>query len=189
MGTCHNHVAARLIFAVIFNCIMTFLSPRLALCAANFQTLEGGVRDSNRPAINRRNAIGLLAVTPVIASPFGADAWTGVSGLRTDAAQLGQGPTGMTPDLAKLTAEHFEPLVGKTFTVGEHRLTLKNVRRGPRTSSRFRRQFALVFNAPRNESIGSKQLPVSHPAIGRHDLLVGQVGPGPNGSAVEICFA
>jgi len=147
------------------------------------------MKESNRPAINRRNAIGLLAATPVIATPLGAASIAEACGLHADAARLSQDSTGVAPDLANLTAGDFEPLVGKAFMVGDHQLTLKNVRRGPESASRFRRQFAVVFNPPRDVSIGSEQMAVSHPAIGRHHLLVGQVGIGPQGSAVEICFA
>jgi hypothetical protein len=154
---------------------------------SRLSTFEGAMKESNRPAINRRDAIGLLAASPVIASPLGAAAWAGASGLGTDAVQHGQGPLRMAANSAKLTAEHFEPLIGKTFAVGQHRLMLKKVRRGPKTASRFRQQFAIEFHAPQELTLADGPLSVSHPAIGRQQLLVTQVGKGA-GRAVEICF-
>ncbi|MGA3310824.1 MAG: hypothetical protein ABSD08_19765 [Xanthobacteraceae bacterium] len=144
--------------------------------------------------ITRRDSIRLLAVTPAVASNavlanlFSGAAWAAALMPGADAAHLGQGSAGVPRNLAKLAAEHFEPLVGGSFTVGEDEVTLRNVRRRLNTGSRFREQFSVVFNAPRNSSILSETLPVSHPAIGRHDLLVTQILDGVDSTALEICF-
>jgi hypothetical protein len=95
----------------------------------------------------------------------------------------------MTQDLAKLAAEHFEPLVGETFTVGEFQLILRDVRRKQKMTSRFREQFAITFKAPRDLPIRSELVSVAHPAIGRHDLLVTQIFDDVDGTALEICFS
>jgi hypothetical protein len=96
----------------------------------------------------------------------------------------------VTQDLANLAVGHFEPLVGERFTVGQYQVTLRQVRRRQHKSgARFREQFALVFKAPRALPIGSEVLPVTHPALGRHGLLVTQTVGEINGTALEICFS
>jgi hypothetical protein len=138
-------------------------------------------------AISRRNAIRLLA-----AAAFAAAA----AMPRGQADQPEKGSANMPHDIAKqdlskLAAEHFEPLVGETFTVGSYQLTLRDVRRGIKTSSRFRHQFAITFKVPHGRAlpIRSELLPVAHPAIGRHDLLVTQILDESDGTALEICFS
>ena len=54
---------------------------------------------------------------------------------------------------------------------------------------RSRQQFAITFELPRDVPIRSEVLPVSHPAIGRHDLLVTQVIDTVDKTALEICFS
>lgn len=90
--------------------------------------------------------------------------------------------------LAQLAPEHFEPLVGEAFSVGEHRVTLRAVRRGPATPAQFREQFAVTFSIPQSPSIGGEPVRVAHPAIGGHDLFVAAVSQGADRS-LEICFA
>jgi hypothetical protein len=106
-----------------------------------------------------------------------------------DAIHLEKGRIDMTKDLAKLAPEHFEPLIGHTFTIGQHQVTLRGVRRRGQAASRFREQFSLLFSAPREIPIGSEVLAVSHPALGRCDLLVTQVIDEAEGTALEICFS
>jgi hypothetical protein len=120
-------------------------------------------------------------------SPIAAEAAIGQRAF--DAIDLEKGLVDMTRDLAKLAPEHFEPLIGHTFTIGEHQVTLRDVHRRGRTSSRFRAPFSLVFSLPRGVPIGSEVLPVSHPAIGQCDLLVTQVVHEAEGTALEICFS
>jgi Domain of unknown function (DUF6916) len=146
------------------------------------------MKTSARPgAISRRDVIRLLVA---------AAGATGAVMPRAQAAHPEKGSVNMAHDLAKqdlskLTAEHFEPLVGETFSVGSYRLTLRSVRRGLKTGSRFREQFAITFKAPRGRElpIRSELLAVAHPAIGRHDLLVTQVLDGADGTALEVCFS
>ncbi len=151
------------------------------------------MKQSYRPTtIGRRDAIGLMAATvvaeTVLTNPLQAAAWSAAS--RPGAGTLGaaQGAPGARHDLAKLAADHFEPLVGQTFTVGGNPVTLRNVHRGRTTGAQFRQQFAVVFDAPQDLSIRSETLPVSHPAVGGHDLLVTQVMDGIDRTALEICF-
>ncbi len=151
------------------------------------------MKESDRPGhISRRDTIRLLPMSAtlvagaVTANSIPGAAWAAVSAPCSEAAQSGQSLADTAQDLAKLAAEHFEPLVGETFTIGDNAVTLRNVRRGPKTGSRFREQFAVVFDAPQQLSIPSAPLPVSHPAIGRHDLLVSQII---DGRALEICFS
>ncbi len=143
--------------------------------------------DANR-LISRRNAIALLAARPALGAEgalshaFGCSPAT--TALATDVAQASaRVPSGL------LAAEHFDPLVGQAFAVGGQTATLRNVRRGPATPAHFRAQFAVVFDAPRARSIGSERAPVSHPAIGRHELLVTEVMDGIGRTALEICFS
>ena len=154
------------------------------------------MNESKRQAtISRRGAIRLLAATAtlvacaVVTNPFRGAGLARARLPRGDAAHLGKGLATMTQDLAKLAADHFEPLVGETFTVGQYQLPLRAVRRSAKNGSRFREQFAIIFKAPRGLSMGSELLPVAHPAIGRHELLVTQVIDDIDGTALEICFS
>ena len=138
------------------------------------------------PPIGRRDALGLIAATvvadAVCSGPLQAAALPG-----TPAASTAAGLTG-APQLAELTAEHFEPLLGQDFTVGDSMMTLRNVRRGCKSGARFRQQFGIVFDAPRQLTPLSDILPLAHPAVGRHDVLVGHVGAPGGDVRVEICF-
>jgi hypothetical protein len=145
----------------------------------------------HRTTISRREATQLLAAAALsggaVVSPVAADA--AIRRPAVDAIPLEKGPVDMAQDLANLVPEHFEPLIGHTFTIGEHQVTLREVRRRGRTTSRFREQFSLVFSLPHEVPIASELLPVSHPAIGQCDLLVTQVIDDPQGTALEICFS
>jgi len=150
------------------------------------------MKESDRPGhISRRDTIRLLPMSAtlvagaVTASSIPNAAWAAVSASYETTAHSGQDSPDTAQDLAKLAAEHFEPLVGETFTIGGNEVTL-SVRRGPKTGSRFREQFAVVFDAPQQQSLPSEPLLVSHPAIGRHNLLVSQII---DGRALEICFS
>jgi hypothetical protein len=153
------------------------------------------MNESNRRAtISRRDAIRLLAATAtlvtgaVVTNSFPGAARTRAPVPRGD-AHPEKGLADMTQDLAQLAAEHFEPLVGETFTVGQYQVTLRDVRRRHKIGSRFREQFALVFKAPQGLPIRSELLSVAHPAIGRYDLLVTQIIDDIDGTALEICFS
>lgn len=139
--------------------------------------------------ISRRDAIRLIAATPA----SGAVAATSLPGVAAAAtAALADDAGGRFPhssaaamrSLARLAASHFEPLVGEAFSIGGDRVILAEVRRGPASGGRFREQFALTFSAPQRP-MSADVVPVSHPAIGRHDLHVASI----NGSALEICFS
>jgi hypothetical protein len=106
-----------------------------------------------------------------------------------DAIHLEKGLIDMAQDLANLAPEHFEPLIGHTFTIGDHQVTLRDVRRLGPTTSRFREQFSLLFSLPHEMPVGSEVLPVSHPTLGRCELLVTQVIDEAEGTTLEICFA
>jgi len=113
------------------------------------------MKESNRPGnISRRDTIRLLPMSAtlvagaVTAGAIPSAAWAAVSAPCGDAAHSGQRSADTTQDLAKLAAEHFEPLVGETFTIGDNEVTLRDVRHGPKTGSHFRQQFAVVFDAP-----------------------------------------
>lgn len=143
--------------------------------------------DTNRGKLSRRDAVALLAGGPALgvdtalASVFGGTA-AGTSLLFATSASA------CTPSpLAQLAPEHFEPLVGEMFSVGEHRVTLRAVRRGPATPAQFREQFAVTFSTPQVPSIGGEPVRVAHPAIGGHDLFVAAVSQGADRS-LEICF-
>ena len=145
--------------------------------------------DTNQSGkLNRRDAIVLFAGGPALgvdtalASVFGG---TTASLLFADGAQACGSSAGIPSALASLAAEHFEPLVGQEFTVGAHRVTLRAVHRGHLTPTR--EQFAVAFSAPQAAPIALEPIGVAHPAIGRHDLLVTEVGEGA-GRTLEICF-
>ncbi len=147
----------------------------------------------HRTITSRREVVQLLAAAAltggavVSSSPVAAEVAIGRRTLH--AVQLEIGRIDMAQDLANLAAEHFEPLIGHTFTIGEHEVTLREVHRRERTMSRFRAPFSLVFSLPHQVPISSEVLPVSHPTIGQCDLLVTQVIDAAEGSALEICFA
>jgi hypothetical protein len=141
-------------------------------------------------AISRRDAIRLIAATPASGAALatslpGAASAKAMTSAEHATGQLSRGSAVARRDLANLTASHFEPLVGQTFTIGNDEATLTDVRRGPASGGRFRRQFALTFSAPRPRLTPSDIVPVAHPAIGRHDLHVAQIG----GAELELCFS
>jgi hypothetical protein len=150
---------------------------------------------NRRATISRREAIRLFAVTSVLVTggmlvnPLCGEARAMTSTRRAVTAHAQKGLADMTLDLAQLAAEHFEPLVGETFTIGQYQLTLRDVYRRHKIGSRFREQFALVFTVPHELPMRSELLPVAHPAIGRHDLLVTQIIDHIDGTALEICFS
>jgi hypothetical protein len=151
--------------------------------------------DTNRSgAITRRGAVGLFAATPalgadaVLSNVLGGTALAGASIVSAGAAQA-CGYAAAPNELSQLTAEHFEPLVGETFTVGNTAVTLRDVSRGPETMSGFRQQFAMTFDAPRNFSIASDLSAVSHPAIGQYDLSVIEVIESADRKALQIYFS
>jgi hypothetical protein len=142
---------------------------------------------------SRREALVLIAAAAFAGAALVRLPSAGAAPVRqsreANAVHIEKGQGRMTQDLAKLAPEHFEPLVGQPFTVGPYQVVLRNVRRAGRSGSRFREQFALVFALQHEVSIRSELLPVAHPAIGQHDLLVTQVIDGSDGSALEICFS
>jgi hypothetical protein len=153
--------------------------------------MDDAIMTEHRAMTSRRDVVQLLTGAAlsggaaISASP--ADAEIGRRDF--DAIHLEKGRIDMTQDLASLAPEHFEPLIGHTFTIGDHQVTLRDVRRRGRTTSRFREQFSLLFSRPHEVPIGSEVLPVSHPALGQCELLVTQVIDEAEGTALEICFA
>jgi hypothetical protein len=147
--------------------------------------------DISRRQVNRLFAVAVLSIGG--GSPIGLVA-------RADAAKRAaldghlvhpqKGLLQMTQDVSKLVAEYFEALIGETFAIGDHKIKLRAVvRRRPATPARFREQFSLTFEMPTGATIRSDVVPVAHPAIGRHDLLVTQVVDTTDLTALEICFA
>jgi hypothetical protein len=143
----------------------------------------------HRTTTSRREAVQLLAAAALSGGAVVSPVAAAIRRPAFDAIPLEKGLVDMAQDLANLAPEHFEPLIGHTFTIGEHEVTLRDVRRRGRTTSRFREQFSLVFSLPHEVPIRSELLPVSHPAIGRCDLLVTQVMDDAQGTALEICFS
>jgi hypothetical protein len=143
-------------------------------------------------AVSRRDAIRLIAATPasgaVLATSLpGMASATTLASAGEAAARLSHRSAAVMPGatgLAGLAATHFDPLVGQTFSIGDGRATLTEVRRGPVSGARFRQQFALTFSALQHP-MQSGILPVSHPAVGRHELHVTQIGR----TGLEICFS
>jgi hypothetical protein len=143
----------------------------------------------HRTTTSRREAVQLLAAAALSGGALVSPVAAAIRRPAFDAIPLEKGLVDMAQDLANLAPEHFEPLIGHTFTIGEHEVTLRDVRRRGRTTSRFREQFSLVFSLSHEVPIRSELLPVSHPAIGRCDLLVTQVMDDAQGTALEICFS
>jgi hypothetical protein len=152
---------------------------------------SGAMTDTNRAGlISRRDAIGLFAATPALGANvaltgvFGGTALAGASILGADVASA---CAGAAHGLSQLNVEHFEALVGDTFTVRGTPVRLRDIRRGPETG--FRQQFAMMFEVPPSVSIASGVAPVAHPAIGRHDLFVRQMNENATRKTLEICFS
>lgn len=74
-----------------------------------------------------------------------------------------------------LDFHHFDGLVGQTFRIGDYESELKELREGPETPPRFRRQFTLIFRFPPDFPHDSITLPVSHPQIGTHDFFINKI--------------
>jgi hypothetical protein len=146
-------------------------------------------RKSDFATISRRDAIRLIAATPASGAML-AGSWTAAAsalalGSGAAAENLGPAANRKAKALARLAVKHFEPLVGEKFMVGTGEATLSEVRRGPKSSPKFRQQFALTFTTPQPLQMRAGIIPVSHPAIGRHHLHVTAI----NSTALEICFS
>ena len=94
----------------------------------------------------------------------------------------------MALELKQLDVEHFEPLVGETFRIGDYDTELIKVSRGPETPPRFRTQFSLLFKCPAEFAGEWMIAPVSHPEIGQHDLLVTKIHGWEDEFEIEIVF-
>ena len=94
----------------------------------------------------------------------------------------------MTVELKDLDVEHFEPLVGETFRVGDYDIQLKEIAHGPETPPRFRQQFSLLFRYPEGFPQDSAVVSVSHPSIGTHDMFVNKVLGWEDEFDLEIVF-
>lgn len=90
--------------------------------------------------------------------------------------------------MKELEVDHFEPLVGEAFRIGEFDITLKKVIRGPETPPRFRSQFSLIFNCPEDFPERWIIAPVSHPRIGSHDMMATRIVGWDEAFEVEITF-
>jgi hypothetical protein len=148
------------------------------------------ITDKNQfAAISRRDAIGVIALTSasgaVLTGSHPVVTMAGASALGAPAAGIAQNADEPTRSLAKLAAEHFQPLIGEKFIIGGDEVTLSGVRHGPESGAQFRRQFALTFDTPRGLPTGDDIMPLSHPAIGRHELHV----TGATGRTLELCFS
>jgi hypothetical protein len=153
------------------------------------------MKDENRSGmISRRDAMGLFAATPALganvalSNALRGTALAGASVLSAGVANA-CGYAAAPSELSQLAAEHFEPLVGDTFLVGDASVTLRDVRRGLPTQPGFRQQFAMTFDAPQTLSISSDIASLSHPAIGQHDLFVTEVIESADRKSLEICFS
>jgi hypothetical protein len=149
--------------------------------------MEHSATPDRRDAVKLLAAAALSGAAAVLTSPVAAGAAIGRWAF--ESISLEKGPIDMTQDLAQLAAEHFEPLIGHTFIIGEHPVTLRGVQRRGRPMPQFREQFSLLFSLPHEVPIESELLPVSHPAFGQCELLVTQVIDGAEGRALEICFS
>lgn len=92
-------------------------------------------------------------------------------------------------NLSELNAEILQELVGQQFKIGSTRLELLSIDQRFENQKNFRNSFSLFFDAPKDLVQFSKVIPVSHPKIGTHELLVSQVFDADRGSVLEICFA
>jgi hypothetical protein len=145
--------------------------------------------DTNRSSvISRRDAVGFLAATP-LSNALRGTALAGASILSAGAASA-CGFAAAPSELSQLAVEHFEALVGETFSVAGTTVTLRDVSRGPETTQPgLRQQFAITFDAPRDLSLASALSPVSHPAIGQYDLFVTEVIESADRRALAIYFS
>src|SRR5260370_13850716 len=102
------------------------------------------------------------------------------------------------PDLASVTADHFEPVTGQAFearppAAGEpFTVVLAGIRRrsGPRG---FREPFSLEFLCPRRvatqpPAYGQGVYRLSHPQLGDLDVFLVPGGASDSGVAYEVSF-
>lgn len=143
-------------------------------------------------AINRRDAISIIAVTAALGAALtGAQpivTVTGASALDKETAGNPQNAGEATQSLENLAAKDFESLIGEKFTIGGEEATLSEVRHGHRSPGQLRQQFSLTFDVSWDLPIDADIMPFSHPAIGRHELLVTHVN-GAGSGTLEICFS
>jgi hypothetical protein len=74
--------------------------------------------------------------------------------------------------LDELTHEDFEAHIGETFGIGKAAVTLKSVTAGKPGPKQFRTQVSLIFEADSDIGVEAAVVPVSHPDLGRFDLMV-----------------
>src|SRR5215217_9036293 len=105
--------------------------------------------------------------------------------------QVASQGTRMTKPVAALTAADFEPLSGETFTVATGRgnlgLTLKEVRRLG-TALREGGAFSLDYRSPPGPFLPQATYPITHPALGTHELFIVPLGPKDGENRYEIIF-
>ena len=97
-------------------------------------------------------------------------------------------------NLAELTAAHFRPLVGQPFTLAlapEHvvELRLVEVDEGRPHPALPRVPFRLTFQSSLGPTPAQGTFALSHPALGRLELFLTAIAPGPDGQRFEIVFA
>jgi hypothetical protein len=77
--------------------------------------------------------------------------------------------------LEDLNQKDFEALVGKTFTLDGHTVTLKQVDTREAPGKKFRAPMSLTFTGPEDTGVIAGTHTLSHPDIGEHALLVHRV--------------
>ena len=91
-------------------------------------------------------------------------------------------------DLAKLTPEHFDPLVGQDFAVNgiEGVLVLLEVERLKSPSSRAQ-PFSLLFTS-KTHRLDQATFRMAHPVLGEFDLFIVPIIPDKHGARYEAVF-
>jgi hypothetical protein len=95
-------------------------------------------------------------------------------------------------DLARLTADDVEPLVGTDFAVvdrpGQAALRLTSVRRSGRRIG-TREGFALLFSGSGSEPMPQDTYALRHPDLGELAIFIVPVGAEPGGFSYEAVFS
>ena len=87
-------------------------------------------------------------------------------------------------DLADLTADDFEPLLGDRFRLDDHAVELSEVNRSGQSGA-SREQFSLVFSGGSDPPLPQAIYGLEHPKVGRLELFIVPIAP----SRYEAVFA
>ena len=92
--------------------------------------------------------------------------------------------------LDPLTHDHFEPLIGQAYLIGETVLTLHDAKLlGHRRTEALRDPFSLLVCGPQGLRLPQGIYHMKNESLGELEMFITQVGDGAKGSEFEAIFS